>query len=355
MVGFKDHMTQFKDVYLSEDHSHMLVNDMWVNFKTGYVEAVEMFIPSKMTKTKILCAMNQCNNQLACKKRNKLYLRARKFKNPDVKIHYKRFRAYEQKVLRDAFWKYVSNIFTFENDSSDPDTPKPEKIKKFWSFIKSLKKDTFGITSLRENRILKTDAKEKANICNRQFQSPFTPKGNYDTPSKRASSFSSMGDITVGPKGVTKLLEGLKVHKAPGWDGLNARVLKECSNEISPILALILSESLARGDVPLPDKWRQANVSPVFKKGEKYDAANYRLVSLTCICCKTLEHILVSNTNKHLALDCILADCQHGFRSQRSCETQLVQFVHNIISNLDGAVNRGHKDTFEHNRFCKGL
>ena len=49
--------------------------------------------------------------------------------------------------------------------------------------------------------------------------------------------------------------------------------------------------------------------------------------------------------NKHLALDSILADCQHGFRSQRSCETQLVQFVHDIISNLDGAVNRGHKQT----------
>ena len=80
------------------------------------------------------------------------------------------------------------------------------------------------------------------------------------------------------------------------------------------------------------------------KKGE-YDAANYRPVSLTCICCKTLEHILVSNINKHLALDSILADCQHDFRSQRSCETQMVQFVHDIISNMDGAVNCGHKQT----------
>ena len=52
--------------------------------------------------------------------------------------------------------------------------------------------------------------------------------------------------------------------------------------------------------------------------------------------------ILVSNVDKHSRL----ADCQHGFRSQRSCETQLVQFVHDIISNLDGAVNRGHKHTY---------
>ena len=206
-----------------------------------------------------------------------------------------------------------------------------------------LKKDAYGITSLRENGILKTDSKEKANICNRQFQSAFTREDDSDPTSKGASPFSSMGDITVDPKGVAKLLDGLNVHKASGQDGLNARVLKECSNEISPILALIYNESLARGEVP--DEWRQANVSPVFKKGEKYDAANYRPVSLTCICCKTLEHILVSNINKHLALDSIIADCQHGFRSQRSCETQLVQFVHDIISNLDGAENRWHKQT----------
>ena len=55
------------------------------------------------------------------------------------------------------------------SDSSDPDTPKPEKIKKKLSFVKSLKKDAFGIALLRENGILKTDTKEKANICNRQF------------------------------------------------------------------------------------------------------------------------------------------------------------------------------------------
>ena len=72
-----------------------------------------------------------------------------------------------------------------------------KRLKKFWSFVKSLKKDAFGITSLRENGILKTDTKGKANICNRQFQSAFTRKGDSDPPSKGASPFSPMGDITV--------------------------------------------------------------------------------------------------------------------------------------------------------------
>ena len=130
MVGLKDHMAQCKDAYLFEDHSHMSVNDIWVKFKTGFVEAVERFIPSKMTKTKYSVPWIDINIKRLVKKRQKLYLRARKSKDHDVKIHYKRFRAHAQKVLRDAYWKYVSNIFMFENDSSDPDTTKPEKIKK---------------------------------------------------------------------------------------------------------------------------------------------------------------------------------------------------------------------------------
>ena len=126
-----------------------------------------------------------------------------------------------------------------------------------------------------------------------------------------------------------------------GPDGLNARILKERSSEIAPVLAYIFNELLAQGTVP--DDSRLANVYPVFKKGEKYDASNYRLASLICICCKTLEHIIVSNINK--AFDSILADYQYGFRCQRSCETQLVQVFHDIISNLDMAINRHHKQT----------
>ena len=46
-----------------------------------------------------------------------------------------------------------------------------------------------------------------------------------------------------------------------------------------------------------------------------------------------------------MALESVFADCQHGFRNQKYCETQLVQFYHDLVSNLDQAVNRGHKQT----------
>ena len=111
-----------------------------------------------------------------------------------------------------------SNIFSFETESPDPDSPrKNEKAKKFWSFVKSLKNDAFGINTLRENGILKTDTLDKANICNRQFQSAFTRESDDEIPSKGTSPFTPMGEITVDPNRVLKLLNNLKIHIKGTW------------------------------------------------------------------------------------------------------------------------------------------
>ena len=73
----------------------------------------------------------------------------------------------------------------------------------------------------------------------------------------------------------------------------------------------------------------------VVKKGEHYLPKIYRPVSLTCISCKLLEHIIVSNIMAHLDEHHILYDLQHGFRKARSCDTQLVSFIHDLASRLD--------------------
>ena len=78
-----------------------------------------------------------------------------------------------------------------------------------------------------------------------------------------------------------------------------------------------------------------AIVTAIFKKGERYKASNYRPVSLTCICCKTFEHIVVSQMMRHLEKHKILTDTQHGFRARRSCETQLLTLVDELAKGLD--------------------
>ena len=82
--------------------------------------------------------------------------------------------------------------------------------------------------------------------------------------------------------------------------------------EIAPILTLIFNLSLETGEVPVD--WRTADAVPVYKKGSKSKASNYRPISLTCIASKLLEHILVSNSMSHFDDTNILSQYQHGFR-----------------------------------------
>ena len=53
ITDLRDHMSHFKESYLFEDHSHMSVNEMWVKFKTGFIEAVERFILTKKDQNKV--------------------------------------------------------------------------------------------------------------------------------------------------------------------------------------------------------------------------------------------------------------------------------------------------------------
>ena len=63
-------------------------------------------------------------------------------------------------------------------------------------------------------------------------------------------------------------------------------------------LKCIFEQSLDTGDIP--HDWRQAIVHPVFKGGSAKEPGNYRPISLTCICCKMMERILVSYIVTHL-------------------------------------------------------
>ena len=139
-------------------------------------------------------------------------------------------------------------------------------------------------------------------------------------------------DINFTNHGIQKLLENLNPHKAAGPDRIKPRILKELAKEIAPILSIIFNTSYQTGIIP--DQWKSAIVQPVFKKGSKYDAANYRPISLTCICCKMMEHVITSHIMKHAEKNNILYPLQHGFRKNRSCETQLLEFVEDVSKNL---------------------
>ena len=125
-----------------------------------------------------------------------------------------------------------------------------------------------------------------------------------------------MPEIKIDENGILKLLSNLKVDKAAGPDDIKPIVLKE------------FEKSLETGQ--LPKDWTTARVCPLFKRGDKCDPTNYRPISLTCILCKVMEHIIASNLARHLNGNDILYGLQHGFREKRSCETQLIELVEEL-------------------------
>ena len=148
----------------------------------------------------------------------------------------------------------------------------------------------------------------------------------------RKDVFPTAQDINITSQSVEKLLHALNPHKAAGPDDIKPRILKELSSEIDHILTTICRKSYKTGIIP--DVWSKANVTPVYKKGQKYVAANYRPISLTFVCCKIMEHIITSHITKHTEEHNIPYPLQHGFRKGRSCETQLLEFVDDITTNM---------------------
>ena len=130
-----------------------------------------------------------------------------------------------------------------------------------------------------------------------------------------------------------KLLSKLNPTKAAESDNITPRVLKELAPFIAPILTVIFKISYESGTIPAI--WKTANICPVFKKGKTFEAINYRPISLTCISCKLMEHIITSHIMKHADTHNILYPLQHGFQKGLSCEIQLMEFVDDITRNID--------------------
>ena len=165
---------------------------------------------------------------------------------------------------------------------------------------------------------------EQAEEFNGQFTDMFN-KSEYTQVPLPNRSAPFLKEIHISAEGVTKLLKGLKPSKALGPDELHPRVLKELASEQGPMFAHLFQQSVDTGEIP--KEWSLANICPLYKKGDRSLACNYRPVSLTCVPCKLLEHIVCSNIMAHLDEHKLLSDRQHAFRKKHSCETQLITVI----------------------------
>ena len=142
-----------------------------------------------------------------------------------------------------------------------------------------------------------------------------------------------MYDIKITEEIVLEKLSKLDVNKSIGPDEIHGKLLFELRFELVKPLTELFNLSIRIESVP--QDWRDANVVPLFKKGSRSKAQNYRPVSLTSVVGKILESIIKDNVVEHLDRHKLLRDSQHGFLSGRSCLTNLLDFLETVTSEID--------------------
>ena len=298
------------------------VDELWNFFRDHLKNKIDLFIPSRMRGGHLRSPWINRNIKRMLKKKQRLFIQARKTRQWD---NYKNFQRECKRTIRRAEWAHVNTIIE--------EGLKQKNSKPFWRYIKSKRQDNVGIAPLTENGQLYSDSKSKARILVNQFQSVFTPEDNSPLPPMANKNYKPMEEISITTGGVTKLLKNINPSKSCGPDAIPNHVLKNCAETIAPAIKDIFQLSLDTGT--LPNDWKKANISCVFKKGDKHSASNYRPVSLTSVCCKLLEHIICRHMMCHFEQNNILTNLNHGFRSGFSCETQLLTTLNDLMQSYD--------------------
>ena len=315
---------KFRDDFL-QDCEQRDVEENYKAFVDHIDDVISRHVPTKMSSSRrnvpwITPAIRRMTN-----KKQRLYNRA---KRTHKEQHWAQYRAHKNnttKALRKARWNYINSIL---QTSLDDGNSKP-----FWRYIFSQKNDQSGVAALKENGKLHSGGQKKAEILNRQFSSVFTADQPGEQTTLSGPAYPPLRQLVVNVKGIEKLLQEINPSKASGPDQVPCRILRELSVELAPVLTAIFTQSLETG--MLPSAWRTAYVTPVFKKGSTCQPENYRPVSLTCVTCKVLEHIICSHIRAHLDKHGILSRLQHGFRASFSCETQLLTTVQDLLTIRD--------------------
>lgn len=352
--GLKAHIQKLHETFtLSNKYVSDSVEELWNSFLSSLEEGVNNFIPSKWSSTKNKLPWVDFALKRLYRKRDKAYRKYKKHNTLNLREQYLNIKHLCRKETKRAYQKYLEGILNIDNSDSTPhdNTQIRPNTKKLYSLLKHSRQDSTGIDSLRKDNKLFTGETDKANVLNDQFQSVFTAKSpislsslakmkvqdTVDTgreiPNSTYSPHKPMPDIEISVKGVEKLLTNLNPNKAAGPDQIRPIVLKSLSHELAPILTELFKKSIQEST--LPEIWKMANVSPIYKKGSRTDPANYRPISLTCILCKTLEHIVASSITRHFTNSNLFYDLQHGFREKRSCQTQLLMLVDDILQSVN--------------------
>lgn len=128
---------------------------------------------------------------------------------------------------------------------------------------------------------------------------------------KRKSVYGEENKIET--EKIRKIMKGMKKRKAPGEDGIPNEASIYGEDNIMEDLEGVLNK-IWKGEENVPEEWKCGLVTPLYKKGEKEKAKNYRGITLMDTAYKIYAEILRNRLEEEMEEKGILEDTQTGYR-----------------------------------------
>ena len=312
---------------MSKDWTNILagkdVNEMWQILKSTINDAIDKFVPMRKSKEKIepKWMNNQIRKQIAKKKAS--WAKWKKSKREMDKREYKQIERETKKMIRNSKNRLERDIA--KDAKTNP--------KRYFSYLNSGKKVKTKVGPLiNAQKEYVIDPKQQANILNDFYSSVFT-RSVDEVPVKEKMCEEELSDIEITAERVKSVIDGLKENTAPGPDGIPTKLTKALKNEIAEPLAILFRKSMDSGKIP--DEWRNADVTAIHKGGARLEPGNYRGVTLSCGYLKMLERMVKDEGELHIERNMLMSKSQHGFRSGKSTQTNLIEFMNQTTKWLD--------------------
>ena len=276
------------------------------------MSAVRLYIPRAKFRPRTECQwVSQQAKQLSLEK-DRAHHEWRLDPTPSKESSWRNLKKRLAKTVQQDKLKYFADLFPAKQEPID-----------FWS---SVRKATGQNAQAEIPALEKSDGslvstnKEKADLLVEQFHSVFTRSGCATT--EFLIREESWRPRPYAVDHVLSYIDKQPVKKACGGDGIPMRIFKECKEEISESIALLVNRCI--NEERFPQSWKEAVVAPIPKEEGSNRASDYRPISLLPIVSKITEahvyEMLVQFVEPQLS------DLQFGFRKGRSTVDALSAF-----------------------------
>ena len=329
---------KFSQMMKDENWSSVIHNqnpqEAYTLFFNKFTKVYDDCFPIKMVKSGYKTRKPWLCDSLkkAIKKKNKLFKRKNKSKDPDHEAYYKKYRNCLNKTLHDKEREYLDKLFK-DNQSN---------LKNTWKILKNVinkKSSKSSGSRFIVNGHITTDNKKIADAFNSFFinigpslADKIEPMNITPSHFLKTRNFDCMNLQPVIVEEVKLIISNLK-DGSSGWDDISSSIVKSTyENFISP-LTHIMNISILQG--VFPNEMKIAKVVPIFKAGDSMVMSNYRPVSVLPLFSKILERLMYTRLLSFINDNGLLYKYQFGFREGHSPNLAIIFLVDKISNALE--------------------